>query len=88
MADPVIIVISPADTWQLVATNVTQGFIHVLGGPSRYVQTYRDTGEAAPTDTEEGVSLDASGSEAIAATAGIDVYVQSLGVPGKVRVDL
>jgi len=88
MADPVIIEITPADTWQLVATNVTQGFIHIIGGPARYVQTYRDTGEAAPTDAEEGVSFDISGSEAIAATLGIDVYVQARGIPGKVRVDL
>jgi len=90
MPNPVIIIITPADTWQKVATNVIEGFVHVIGGPARYVQTYRLTGEAAPTDTEEGVSFDASGTEPIKANSGlaIDVYVQSLRIPGEVRVDL
>ena len=88
MADPVVIDITPADTWQKVATNVVSGFVYALGGPVKYNYTYRDTGNAPPTDKNEGVSFSDDGVIAISSSAGIDVYIMSLGAVGKVRVDL
>jgi len=87
MADPVIISLTKGAI-ELVTTNQTSGFIHAIGGPSRYVYSYRDTGNAAPTDKGEFVSFSEDGTIGISASAGIDVYVISLGENGKVRIDL
>lgn len=80
--------ITPANTWVKVATDVTSGWVHTMeGAPSHYVHTYRDTGDAAPTVTEEGVAFNGF-SEPITSSVGIDVYVMALTAPGVVRVDL
>jgi len=86
MADPVIEA-CPAGEWTAVATNQTTGVIHILKtDPDKYLQTYRDTGEAAPTLIGEGVPFE--GSLQISAAAGIDVYIWPIGKAGNVRVDL
>lgn len=77
------------DTWVKVATGVVIGAVHrFLTGPE-YIQTYKLTGEAAPTLNTDGVALfKDSTQENISATDPIDVYVMAIGEDGKVRVDL
>ena len=89
MADPVIVQ-CPANIWTLVAENVTAGSIKKIGnGPGRYLETYRMTGGAAPTDQAEGAIMFINGpSEIIEAAAGIDVYVMACGSAGAVRRDV
>lgn len=86
MADPVLVDITPANAWQKVATNVKSGQVWVINGNVEYLQTYRDTGQPAPTLRSEGVDLEEVAW--ISATAGIDVYVMAIGDVGEVRVDL
>ena len=86
MADPVLVP-CPEGQWTKVATNKTTGTIHVIStAPNKYLQTYRDTGEAAPTTIEEAVPFDSF--LQISASAGIDVYVCASGKAGKIRADL
>lgn len=91
MADPVFVNLTK-NVWEKVATNVTSGLVHALGGPNRYFQTYRDTGGAAPSSSESNRALEAvpfSGiTETISSTAGIDVYIYCSKDGGRVRVDL
>jgi hypothetical protein len=93
MTDPAVTAI-PINVWTKIATNVTSGQVWPLGRNQttkvKYVQTYRDTGGAAPTngDLSEAVDLPYDGLP-ISASAGIDVYVAVTGtVAGSVRVDL
>ena len=95
MADPTLVTCT-ADAWTKVATNVTTGVIHIITNvPGQYLQTYRDTGGAAPSGSpgEEAVLIPAD-EISIAAAAGIDVYIYvktaptSTAVNGRVRVDL
>jgi hypothetical protein len=77
--------------WKKVATNVTSGLVHALAGPGRYFHTYRDTGGAAPSNSEsnralEGVPFEGL-TEQIASAIGIDVYVYC-SEAGRLRVDL
>ena len=89
MANPVPVDI-PENTWTKVATAVTAGKIKRLGVlPNLYIETYRDTGDPAPTDQNEGAVMFYNGNtEEITATAAIDVYIMALGANGKVRVDI
>lgn len=89
MSNPVFVTCKK-NTWKLVAQNVTAGFIHCDSvRPDSYLQTYRDTGDAAPTDQTEGTPIFLkSWSEEISASAGIDVYIMAVGQRGRVRVDL
>ena len=79
-----------AGAWTLVASNVTAGQIKRLDKrPGAYLETYRMTGGAAPTEQREGVPCFAgTDSVAIEASAGIDVYIMAVGSDGWVRVDL
>lgn len=86
MANPAIVACA-ADAWTKVATNVTTGMVHVKMSRPSYSQTYRLTGEAAPTDLTDAIPLP-DGSHAISATAGIDVYIWSHQYAGAVRVDV
>lgn len=77
--------------WALVATDVTSGVIHKTTAiASRYLQTYKLTGEAAPTLKADGVRIFDDGlDEIIASSVGIDVYIFVVGeVNGRVRVDI
>ena len=86
MADPVIVA-CPAGEWTEVATNTTTGVIHIKStAPKNYNQTYRDTGEAAPTDLTDAIPFDTP--LQISAAAAIDVYIWPTGAAGSVRVDL
>jgi hypothetical protein len=87
MANPEIID-CPADQWTLVATAVTSGLVHIFQGEGlKWLQTFRDTGETAPTDTSDSVQFNEP-TELISSNAAIDVYVWPNGDAGKVRVDL
>lgn len=87
MANPVIVPITPVDTWVKVATNVTTGMIHILDvEPDRYLWTYRVTAGPVPTNDTEIVPFNPA--LQISASAGIDVYVKTKGKVGSVRADL
>ena len=88
MADPVMVP-CPANTWTLVAEKVTTGLIHRKLSLPMYLQTYRDTGELAPTTRDEGVPVFVNSNTAIiSAVTNIDVYLWAIDKPGEVRVDL
>lgn len=80
----------PADVWTKVTTAVTTGQLWKAQSTATYLQTYRLTGETAPTDSSEGVKLfsDNQNSEEISSSDPIDVYVFAIGSAGRVRVDL
>jgi hypothetical protein len=88
MGNPVLVACAK-DSWTKVATNVQTGFIQqVSGAPNGYLQTYRDTGDAAPTlETQGVVAFEKDITEPISATAGIDVYIWAHRAAGSVRVD-
>lgn len=86
MANPAIVA-CPADEWTKVATNAVSGTVYIIDrSPNKYLQTYRETEDPAPTVTFGGVTLK-DGAQ-ISAVAGIDVYVYPMGKAGSVRVDL
>lgn len=89
MAEPVVIS-CPADTWVKAATAVKSGTIRRKSvNPSKYLQTYRLTGEDAPTDDTDAADLFCDCDMAtIGHTADIDVYVKATRKAGSVRVDL
>jgi len=77
--------------WNLVATGVTAGVIHKLdNAPGKYLQTFRLTGEAAPTLKSEGALLFGYQEklEVIRNDSPIDVYVWPINAAGRVRVDV
>jgi len=77
------------NAWTKVATAVTAGMIKVADfSPSAYLETYRMTGEAAPTTEDEGIAMVETEPLIISATAAIDVYLYAKGAAGRVRCDL
>lgn len=52
MADPVAVALT-ADTWELVASNVTSGMIRRGESNDEILYTYRETGGAAPTHVND-----------------------------------
>lgn len=87
MANPVIVA-CPANAWTKAATNVQVGNIWLMNtDPGAYLQTYRLTGEAAPTEKSEGVLVPHPGM-AIDSSPAIDVYVYAVNDAGSVRVDV
>ena len=89
MANPVIVQIT-ANTWNLVASNVTAGQIHRIDKrPTGHLQTYRMTGNPAPTSVLEGVPcFVGTDSEPIQAAAAIDVYIWPHSSDGVIRRDV
>jgi hypothetical protein len=89
MADPAIVA-CPAGQWTAVATNITTGLLNRNSSkPSVYKQTYRMTGNPAPTDLSDAAPLFAKEiTEEISSSAAIDVYVWPIGAAGSVRVDV
>lgn len=94
VGDPEVIT-CPANRWTKIATNVWFGTVSKLydddeiADPTGYLQTYRVTGEPAPTSKAEGVVCFETGNfELILSWWGIDVYVWAIGQEGKVRVNL
>lgn len=89
MANPLFIEIEK-DKWTKIATGVLTGIVHkVKSTPDNYMQTYRLTGESAPTLKSDGVLLFSdSQNESIESSEEIDVYLLANGADGEVRVDL
>jgi len=90
MSNPAITYITK-NKWNKVATNVTKGTIHRISEtPSMYLQSYRETGGAAPTSFTEAVPMFSKypNEEEISATSAIDVYVSCRRRNGIVRVDI
>lgn len=90
MANPIKVDI-PKNTWTKVATNVIDGIITIKQWQaSRYFQTYRVTGDPAPTGNQnEDTATETTCSEiVISAIAGIDVYMFCIQYDGEVVVAL
>jgi len=81
----------PADVWTIVATNVTAGSIKKLDTrPTKYLETYRLTGGAVPTEATEGSVCFNKSEYAIidSPLAAIDVYIMAVSQAGRVRRDV
>lgn len=89
MPNPVF-VDCPPSIWTKVATNVLTGVIHRFDvTPYGYLQTYKVTGDSAPTLKSDGVAAFKNcNQEQISAGAGIDVYIYAITDKGKVRIDV
>ena len=101
MANPLVVNISTEWVWQKVATAVKSGAIHKLISTVYYYQTFRLTGQAAPSVPTAGTipaeavrMFDLNDTELISAQADIDVYIMVANTDddildtGKVRVDV
>ncbi len=91
MADPVLIDITPANTWVLVALNVQSGQLFDKKKGVNYVFTTRDTGNPAPPDsplTDQAPIFDDTSTAVISSSFAIDVYIMCLGDVGKVMAVL
>ncbi len=101
MANPLVVNILTEWVWQKVATAVKTGAIHRLSSEVYYYQTFRLTGQAAPTAPtlgtipEEAVKMFGDSDQvSISSVANIDVYIMvqydnTLVLrDGKVRVDV
>jgi hypothetical protein len=89
MANPAVVSCAK-DVWTKVATNVTSGAIYNMTPQVEFMQTYRTTGQSAPSGNTEAVPAFIYKHEplSISAPAAIDVYLMPVGVAGSVRVDL
>lgn len=91
MTNPILID-CPKNSWTKVATDATNGFVHVDLPylEITWYQTYRDTGESAPIDLDnaDGSVKLLIPTDPIRAKTGIDVYVWPRNYDGKVRVDV
>jgi len=85
MTNPEIIEI-PAEEWTKVATGVKNGSVWILDHSTEYLYTTRDTGDPAPTSTEEGGIFEDK-DRYIYNTVLIDVYLYAK-TGGKVAVAL
>lgn len=91
MADPVFVDV-PEGQWTPVAQNVVTGLLWKQPNKnSRLLQTYRETGGAAPTLRTEGVQVFTEGEtvpEVISSSVPIDVYLWSIDDASRIRADL
>ena len=78
-----------ADTWVIVATNVTSATIHKLSNsPNVYKQTHVDTGGSAPANDDNAISAFSScDSRVFDEGTASDIYIKAVSVAGSVRVD-
>jgi len=91
MADPVLIDITPANHWVLVAQNVQSGQLFDKKNGANYIFTTRDTGNPAPPDdplTDQAPLFDDTSQAVISSSFAIDVYVMCLNGVGKVMAVL
>lgn len=90
MSSPAYPVVCPKGAYTKVATGVVTGVLHNKKTDAIYLQTYRVTGEAAPTDRAEAVRMfiDNPEEEVISAKEPIDVYVWCDNDDGILRADL
>lgn len=92
MADPVL-VDCPEGAFTKVATDVTVGEIYqMIRDEGPYLYSYRETGEAAPTDKSEAVPIFLGENNIVLEiwerSAGIDIYIWCDSTPGQVRLDV
>ncbi len=88
MSNPVFID-CPAGAWTPIAIAVVTGFVHRKDHSPTYLQTFKQTGEAAPTLLSDGVGLFLeSNVEEISSNSLVDVYVWCVGAAGRIRADL
>ena len=91
MPTPVFINL-PADTWTVIATNVTVGQVHLINHSPNVVRSayIQPTGAAAPADDPAlGVPVFMkSDSEDISFDIPADVYLRPEGKASRVRVDI
>lgn len=100
MAIPTIVTLTENE-WVIVATGVTTGVIDRKATGIKYYQTYRNTGDTAPTNPttnqipDEAIQLFKNGEQAIISSrTPIDVYILSkredkeITTQGKVRVNV
>ena len=88
MANPVNVPIAK-NTWVKVTTNVTIGYIRIKQWqPDKYYQTYRVTGDPAPTgDYNESTSVEVGSRQInISSSIPIDVYFYCVDLNGAVVV--
>jgi hypothetical protein len=75
-----------------VAFNIVKGFIHTVKTRAEltYLQTYRKTGDPAPTDFSDSIQwVPSQGGIPINTSTGIDVYIGVVGdIPGEIRLDI
>ena len=81
------IVACPADTWTKVASSIKEVEIAIkLTRPNIYLYTFRNAGDAAPSDQSDAIVLSPGGKSTISSLIDIDVYVFPRGAAGKIRV--
>ena len=78
-----------ADTWVIVATNVTSATIHKLSNsPNVYKQTHVDTGAGAPANDNNAIAaFSTCDSRDFDEAVASDIYIKAVRVAGSVRVD-
>ena len=93
MSNPAIIECA-AGAWEIVATDVTKGQLHIqskdfdrVENPPLVYWTYRLNGGAVPTGLTEAVEVPAFDME-IGFYESVDIYVYPVGVAVNVRIDL
>lgn len=89
MANPALISCAK-DVWTRVAQSVVAGAIYNMTPSVEFLQTYRMTGQSAPSDGSDSVPAFIYKHEplSISAPEAIDVYLMPIGSAGVVRVDL
>jgi hypothetical protein len=89
MANPAV-VSCPADIWTRVAQAVVAGAIYNMTPQVQFLQTYRMTGQSAPSGNTDAVPAFFYKYEplSISAAEAIDVYLKPVGAAGSVRVDI
>lgn len=87
MAAPVKIICAEGQ-WTLVASSVVTGQVAPVINDARYVHTYRDAGDAAPTVFDEGRRFTSAIPISARIGAPIDVYVWCQNADGVVEVSL
>jgi hypothetical protein len=88
MSNPVDVPLA-ANTWVLVAENVTTGNIYKTKNVRSYIFTTRETGDPAPTDnTKSARAFRGADRCEISSLTAIDVYFKSMTVDGQVMVIL
>ena len=89
MPDNPLVVSCPEGVWTMVAENTQSASLHKLSVvPGLYKQTYRISGQAAPTDDADAIIIfDTDTSHVFSHSPGIDIYIKAIGGDGSVRLD-
>jgi hypothetical protein len=89
MANPTIFQCAE-NTWTIVASGVTTGYIYNMTPNVEFLQTYREVGNLPPSVDEDAYPAFVYGQhyERIKHATSIDVYMMARETPGVVRVDV